>query len=254
MPAPTAGPAGSAAPARHVICMKWGRKYGPEYVNRLYAMVRRHLRGDFHFICLTDDASGIRPEVQCLPIPTLQLPAGIPERGWNKLATFSADLHGLRGTALFLDVDVVVVGPLDEFFTKPGEFLIIHDYKRPWRITGNSSVYRFELGAHADVLDYFRSHVQQIRQNFRNEQAYLSDFLHRQGRLAYWPQDWCPSFKYHSIPPWPRNYWAAPSVPAGARVVIFHGECNPPDALAGRRNRRFRFIRPATWVAEHWRE
>ena len=26
------------------------------------------------------------------------------------------------------------------------------------------------------------------------------------------------------------------------------------DALAGRRNRRFRHIQPATWVAEHWRE
>ena len=43
-------------------------------------------------------------------------------------------------------------------------------------------------------------------------------------------------------------------VEEGARVVIFHGECNPPDALAGRRNRRFRYIRPASWVAEHWRE
>ena len=130
----------SAARQRHVICMKWGTKYGPEYVNRLYAMVRRHLSGDFHFVCLTDDAAGIRSEVQCLPIPPLDLPAGIPERGWNKLATFTADLHGLRGTALFLDVDVVITGSLDDFFTQPGEFLIIHDYKRPWRITGNSSV------------------------------------------------------------------------------------------------------------------
>lgn len=101
---------------------------------------------------------------------------GIPERGWTKLVTFSADLYGLRGTALFLDVDVVVTGSLDDFFTQPGEFLIIHDYKRPWRITGNSSVYRFELGAHPDVLEYFRGHFAEIRQKFRNEQAYLSDF------------------------------------------------------------------------------
>ena len=129
-----------SAHERHVICMKWGTKYGPEYVNRLYAMVRRHLSGDFRFVCLTDDSTGIRSEVQCLPIPPLDLPAGIPERGWTKLATFSADLHGLRGTALFLDVDVVITGSLDEFFTQPGEFLIIHDYKRPWRITGNISL------------------------------------------------------------------------------------------------------------------
>ena len=249
----------AAAPqtARHILCMKWGRKYGPEYVNRLYGMARRHLQGDFRFICLTDDANGIRPEVQCLPIPPLALPPGIPERGWTKLTTFSRSLcdeYGLRGTALFLDIAVVIVGSLDEFFTQPGEFLIIHDYKRPWRITGNSSVYRFELGAHPDVLEHFRTHFESIRRQFRNEQAYLSDFLHRQGRLAYWPAQWCPSFKYHSIPRWPANYFKPPAIPAGARIVIFHGECNPPDALAGRRNRRFRYIRPALWVGEHWRE
>ena len=48
------------APLRNVICMKWGTKYGPEYVNRLYAMVRRHLTGDFRMVCLTDDPTGIR--------------------------------------------------------------------------------------------------------------------------------------------------------------------------------------------------
>jgi hypothetical protein len=41
------------------------------------------------------------------------------ERGWTKLATFSADLHGLRGTALFLDVDVVITGSLDDFSPSP---------------------------------------------------------------------------------------------------------------------------------------
>ena len=252
----TAG-AGLALQQRHVICMKWGTKYSPDYVNRLYAMVRRNLLGDFRFVCLTDDAAGIRSEVECLPIPPLALPPGLPERGWTKLAIFSPDLHriyGLSGTALFLDVDVVITGPLDEFFTHPGGFLIIHDYKRPWRITGNSSVYRFVLNEHADVLAYFRTHFAEVRAAFRNEQAYLSDFMHRRGLLRYWPAAWCPSFKYQSIPPWPTNYWRAPVLPADARVVVFHGECNPPDALAGRRNRRFRFIKPARWVAEYWRE
>jgi len=78
--------------------------------------------------------------------------------------------------------------------------------------------------------------------------------MNRLGHLAYWPSEWCPSFKYHSIPRWPTNYWTAPHIPTDARIVIFHGECNPPDALAGKRNRRFRFIKPALWVAEHWKE
>jgi len=47
---------------RIVLCMKWGTKYGPEYVNRLYGMVRRHLKGDFRFVCLTDRSDGVRPD------------------------------------------------------------------------------------------------------------------------------------------------------------------------------------------------
>lgn len=234
--------------------MKWGKKYGPEYVNRLFAMVRRHLNGDFNFICLTDDSDGIVSQVHCMPIPHLQLPAGIPERGWTKLVSFGANLGGFHGTALFLDIDVVIVDSLEPFFEHPGEFVIIHDYKRPWRITGNSSVYRFEIGAHPDVLSYFESNTLAMRKKFRNEQAYLTHFLHEQGKVTYWPTAWCPSFKYHSIPAWPMNYWREPAIPIGARVIIFHGECNPPDALAGRRNRRFRFIKPTRYVAEHWRE
>ncbi len=241
------------APPRTVLCMKWGSKYGPEYVNRLYGMARRHLSGAFAFVCLTDDAHGVRAEVQCLPLPVMAVEPGA-ERGWRKLSTFSADLHGLRGRALFLDLDVVIVGALDAFFEQPGEFLIIHDWKRPWRVTGNSSVYRFELGTHADLLQHFVEHQAEVRKRYRNEQEYLSHMLHAQGRLAYWPKGWCRSFKYQGIPRWPTNYWRTPTVPPGTRIMVFHGEVNPPDALAGRRNRRWRHLRPATWIAEHWTE
>jgi hypothetical protein len=237
---------------RIVLCMKWGTKYGAEYVDRLYAMVRRHLSGDFRFVCLTDDSRGVRSEVQCLPIPELRLPPGTPERGWTKLTVFGADLHGLQGTALLLDLDSVIVDDIDPFFELPGEFFIIHDWKRPWRITGNSSVVRFRIGAHAEVLAEFRATQEQVRQRLRNEQAFLSEVLHRKGQLQYWPADWCRSYKYHCIPRWPSNYWRAPFVPHGARILIFHGEINPPDALAGRRNRRLRFVKQAPWIAEHW--
>jgi hypothetical protein len=240
--------------ARFVICMKWGAKYGPEYVNRLRGMVHRHMGRPVQLICLTDDASGIHPDVQCLPIPSLDLPSHLPERGWKKLTVFSPTLNHLKGTALFLDLDVVIVNSLEPFFEQDGTFVIIHDYKRPWRITGNSSVFRFELGSYPNLLDYFRSNQYAIRKQFRNEQAFLSAYIHEHCTLTYWPSTWCPSFKYHSIPRWPSNYWREPSIPNESRIVIFHGECNPPDALAGRRNRRFRFIKPTTWIATHWSE
>ena len=41
--------------AQTVICLKWGTRYGPEYVNRLYSMVKRHTERDLRFICITDE-------------------------------------------------------------------------------------------------------------------------------------------------------------------------------------------------------
>ena len=38
-----------------VLCMKWGRRYGPDYVNTLYSMLRRHLAAAHRLVCLTDD-------------------------------------------------------------------------------------------------------------------------------------------------------------------------------------------------------
>jgi hypothetical protein len=84
-----------------ILCMKWGTKYGAEYVNRLYNMVQRHLTLPFKMVCLTDRTEGIDPNVQCFPIPPLDLPAGSPERGAGaSIPPFSA---------LIFDVELVAV-------------------------------------------------------------------------------------------------------------------------------------------------
>ena len=63
---------------KQIVCMKWGTVYGPEYVNILHAMVARNITGDFKVICFTDDATGVRPEVLCLPLlPTLLAATGL---------------------------------------------------------------------------------------------------------------------------------------------------------------------------------
>lgn len=38
-----------------VVCVRWGDKYGPEYVERLASGVRRNLRRHYNFVCFTDD-------------------------------------------------------------------------------------------------------------------------------------------------------------------------------------------------------
>ncbi|ENU31008.1 glycosyltransferase [Acinetobacter sp. NIPH 1852] len=235
-----------------ILCMKWGTKYGAEYVNRLYNMVKRHLTLPFKMVCLTDRTEGIDPNVQCFPIPPLDLPAGAPERGWNKLSTFEPDLYGLKGNALFLDLDVVIIDNIDCFFQESGEFLVIHDWKRPWRVTGNSSVYRFKLGAFSGILPYFRENFDEISHKFRNEQEYLSWFVHKEGKLSYWNKEWCKSYKYHCLRKVPFAYFQPPIKPKGAKIIIFHGEINPPDAVSGGGGKWYRYVLPSDWIKDAW--
>ncbi|MBK1880592.1 hypothetical protein [Pelagicoccus mobilis] len=238
---------------RNVICMKWGTRYGPEYVNRLKSMVKRHLSYEHRFVCFTDRAEGIDEDVEVLPLPELDLPEGAPERGWNKLTMFPEKLHDLEGDTLFLDLDVVILDSIDPFFEEEGDFLIINDWKYPRRVTGNSSVFRFRPGAHPYVLDYFLNNLEEVRKNFRNEQAYLSDQIHQHGKLKYWPVEWCVSFKYHCMPKFPLNYFIKPTCPPGTRIAIFHGNPKLQEALEGTSLTVRRYCRPAKWVEENWR-
>ena len=66
------------------MCVKWGTKYGPEYVNRLAAGVKRHLSVcPFRFICFTENEEGLGPLVEAKPLMVQDM-AG----WWNKISLF----------------------------------------------------------------------------------------------------------------------------------------------------------------------
>ncbi len=234
--------------------MKWGDKFPAEYVNRLYGMVARNLSMEFRFVCFTDNGAGIRTEVEVQGLPELDLPEGSPERGWRKLTVFAENFGNLSGSTLFLDLDVVIVGNLEEFATHPGDFLIAHDKKNPKKIEGNSSVFRFEIGQYPQILEYFENHSEQVKTEVRHEQAYLSREISKLGKLEYWPEEWVPSFKYRCCPSWIRSWFESPSIPVGAKVILFHGLPNPPEAITGDSGKWYRHIQPSPWIKDYWVE
>jgi len=241
---------------KNIICMKWGSKFGPDYVNRLYSMVSRNITGDFRFICLTDNADGVCKGVEIRPLPEMSLPEGA-ERGWRKLSTFKHDFCDVSGKVLFLDLDVVIVSNIDCLFEPEGEFFVIKEWKKSRSHgLGNSSVYRFEAGKLAFVYDYFISHIDEVKCSYRHEQSYLCDTLRKRGLLRFWPQGWCASFKRCCLRPFPLNFFQAPRIPEGAKIIVFHGRPNPDEALAGK-NRGLKGIvrrmRPALWIADYWK-
>ncbi len=239
----------------NVICMKWGALYGPHYANRLRAMTARWLKRPHRFVCLTDDPTGLHPAIEALPIPPLRVDAPYQNTPWRKLSLYAPRIGDLSGPTLFMDLDVVITGPLDRFFEHEGRYCIIHNWTHPDRIVGNSSVFRYEIGAHVDLIDAYEAEpTQHWVDLYRNEQAYLSHRLGREG-LTYWPAEWCVSFKRHCLPRWPLRFVAPSRPPEGASIVVFHGHPNPDEALEGRwPGAWWKGLRPASWIAEHWRD
>ena len=229
-----------------------GEKYDSSYVNKLFNMVSRNLDRNFRFICLTDDNSGFLSSIESFDLPKLNLPDGIPERGWTKLVTFSENLFDIQGQCLFLDLDLIIVNRIDELFELEGYFFIIKYFIRK-DSTGNSSVYRFEMGKFFDVLEYFQQNFTEIQSKYRNEQEYLSDYMKNNHSLNYWPIEWCQSFKKNCVQKGFKQFFYPLTLPQEAKIIIFHGKPNPPDALKGKSGKWYRKVLPTIWVADHWR-
>ena len=233
-----------------VLCMKWGRRYGPDYVNRLYGMLQRHLTVGHRLICVTDDGREIRPEVQCRPLPPLTLRPEWERSPWRKLSCFASELQDLEGPVLFLDLDVVIVANIDCLFTYPGEFCIIENWTQPGRGIGNSSVYRYRPGVHREVFERFRADPAAALRDHPNSQTFLSRTV---PELTFWPASWCRSFKHDCLPGRLLRRLKPATIPAGAKIIVFHGHPKPPDAARGVWPGLGRRLRPAPWIAEHWR-
>src|SRR5262245_8763327 len=111
-----------------ILCMKWGTRYGPEYANRLYRMCKRHMKGEFQFVCFTDNVKGLVKGIDARPLPKFPgVPSHLANKPWRKLSLWQKALgKDLSGRdALVLDVDLVVTGSLDGFFTfKPGKYCV----------------------------------------------------------------------------------------------------------------------------------
>lgn len=254
----------NALPAAHVICIKWGTLYAARDVNRLYAMVRRNVR-DFtlHFHCFTDDDGGLDSGIVTHKLPELKLenPADL-KHGYRKEAGLcDDDLGGLRGErVLFLDLDVVITGALDAMIAYPqgDDVVIINDWNTPGNRVGQASCYSWRVGTLGWIKADFEARPREIIAQYRTAcQEFLSDHLiARWGALHFWPDAWCRSFKIHCLPPWPLRFFMTPSLPKGTRVLAFHGDPKPDDALAGRwqpgpmpvHKRIYKTIRPAPWL------
>lgn len=266
---------------KQIICIKWGQKYGADYANRLYAMVRRNLTPPFRLVCFTDDAAGLNPNIEARALPDVTY--GMPVKTWGqwpKSRLWGAELGGLTGTVLFMDLDVVITGSLDPFFEvgDPDDFFLARNSNTPLERLGQTSIFRMPVGRLAPLQEQFAKDPQAVADKYRFEQRFVTRNV--PGGVKFWPRGWVAQFKTHCIPRWPLNYVMAPRLPKKARVLLFPGPLNPPEAIAGRWSWRYEprrpldhlraafdgrrsesltrhlghYLKPAPWVADYWKD
>lgn len=207
----------------HVCCVKWGKLYGPEYVNTLFDMVRRNLPAGFpgRFVCLTDDPAGLEEGIQTLP-----LPQGIIG-WWNKLYLFAPNVFPKGERVLFFDLDTAITGPLDEIASYAGPFAILRDAYRKDGL--QSSVMAWEVGTHRFWEAW---HRQGCPMDGRGDQGFIEDAIER-GHVDLWQDLFPGKFRSYKVE-------CRTQIPRGTSVVFFHGHPRPHEVETG-------------WVPEVWK-
>jgi len=201
-----------------VVCVKWGNKYGPEWVLRLRKMVERNFKFD-EFVCMTDKPIDGVDCVEC--------PDGKPT-WWSKVGLFEPGKF--PGDNLYLDLDVVITAGLqplvDAFLTDPTKVWARDDFSysllNPKPGIGghmrtllggdgtvNSSVMLWRDDAGRKVWDDF---TPAKMDEVHGDQNWITQALWPD-QLALLPNDQICSYKYH--------------IQRGENpraVVVFHGD------------------------------
>lgn len=227
------------ANTRTILCIKWGSLFTPQEVNILYRACADHLSDPLRFVCVSDTPDGLDPAIEFRPIPDIGLSqADIKRPGvWRKLSLYHSDLHDL-GPVLFIDLDMVVTGPLAHFFDRPDQvtFLDTGPAWRPKPRAGSreagTGLFTFDPAREAHILKDFLADPAHHMATTRNEQDFVSARLQDHG---FWPDGAVVSFKRHLCWRYGIGMVRKPVQPAPeTSVVAFHGTPRPSDTFQNR--------------------
>lgn len=177
-----------------VACVNHGDYLGmgSRYVKTMRAMVERNLSLPFEFVCLTD--------------------IGDFPGWWSKIELFRPGRF--KGRVLYMDLDSVITGPLDELAESKG-IIDLHDWG--WKThTYGSGVMVWDAGEHEEI---FTLYSDEVPKHFNGDQDWIT-------RLSGWkalPAQLCRSYRYHCM--------QAP--PKGCVHVSFHGRPRPHEVVGG---------------------
>lgn len=233
-----------------VVTFKWKKPgyrsvFSSERVNTMRSMVDRHYPDPHRFICITDDPEGIDCDIETVPLWSEH--ADIPNPTWplegpscyRRLRCFSREFEEIAGRRFVcVDLDVVITGDLRPLWNRPEDFVIYaSDYVGN---AYNGSMWMMTAGARAQVWERFDpTESPKLTRQARiqgSDQAWIQYVLPNE---AMWTsKDGIVTYQRHCL------RFNRGQLPAGARVVLFHGRVDPWSQAARTKS---------PWVLEHYR-
>ena len=184
-------PMNTSSDAASILCVRFGNKYGREYVERLRNMIQRNITVPHRIFCLTDDPTPIK-DVELIVRPN----SGYARGWWHKVHMFDPGLP-LRGRILYMDLDIVICGNIDKL-TKiyNNDFMGIRDFNRAfhanWKYL-NSSVMSWVHGTQKHIWEQFKLNPA-LAQRMHGDQDWTWKCAGNQ--IKFWPETWIQSYKW----------------------------------------------------------
>lgn len=235
-----------------VICWKWApasgyrSTFGPETVNTLAAMVRRHYARPHRFVCVTDEPDGLDPSVDVLT--AWNDFAGVPSPHgrhnpacYRRLRLFHPDAARWFGSRyVSLDLDMVITGDLMPLWDRPEPIVFWGDTNPLPGSHYNGSMILMTAGCRPQVWTDFDPLVSPTlsyrAKCFGSDQGWYSYCL-GPGEARWTTADGVYSYRNHLAP-------QQAKLPENARVVVFHGHHDPWDGYVQAQ---------CPWVRRHYR-
>lgn len=224
-----------------VVCWKWKpllgtlstktkSAYTADDVNRLYAMVQKHLHMPFQMICVTDDAADIHPDIKIVPLWN-------EFRRWGgcfvRLGAFRRGIGDLFGPRFVsIDLDCVIVGDITPVFSRTEDFIIWGNHGGNVPYCGG--LWMMKSGCRPQVYEKFNPKNYPVTRRGRpkgSDQHHISNTLSNE---AMWTQD-------DGIYAFRRAQYQR--LPENARIIFFNGVNHPKDP---------ELLEHYPWLYEHY--
>jgi len=203
----------------------WGTKYPNYYVERLKNAVARHVHQEYHWAVF----SPTNEDLHLTEIPGCFARLRMFDKEWQ-------EEHHISGRLVCLDLDAVVVGPLDSLFDRDESFVILHGGNSENPCPYNGSLQMLRAGTHHDVWEDFSVEEAKAKTavySFPDDQGW---YAYKIPDAAGWKvgQDGVYCFQK---PGWPKNN----ELPRDARIVAFPGWRDPS---------KFTHLQ---WIKDNWK-